>query len=587
MRRSFILVVMLVVFITTNSLVVVADSESWLKAVVKGAIVYALAKPSDKDIALAGDELSLKFRNDCEVRRDIQVLDMARTIALAKKIRCPDVRIIDQKDESGEPVINAFAIPGSQGGYIYLTEGMVDFLKTKDPMGWKDDTAGVLGHEMGHIELKHAKSQYKHSLIGRLLMAVALEGAGANNTLSSAAEILEGLREAGYSRDQERGADDWGLEAAEAARFDPYALPRTFKLMREKDGDIPKYFLALASHPSLASREKRLNTKLNEGDETSGRLPAPVGVKSPSEINEPTKPLVQPVSPVRIVLIPKKIEGPMPAGGPEQFVAWINQGLIGSDITVVLRGEEYENALAEQSLPGVDPTTKVEPGKFWGATGEAAIIASCTDGYLEKAKSSSGGILMPGGSRSSYERKYFARTNGTITNFSFKTLAVTDVTESASYEAAVSGSNSEVHLPGIDVSTSQGGNVEQPVVDNAWRELASSLSRGLKAAFDRLPRQDKPAVASTASANTTYVVFRGAQSLKQSKIGQVFNAYSKAKPDRLVGNVEVVSFHDSADTAAYFHVNPSPVYRGFPIGKWTNWSGTAQDVQAGLIFTSQ
>jgi Zn-dependent protease with chaperone function len=594
MKRFAILISLVMAVVMIAGSPALSNGSDWLKAVGKAGIILALANPSEREINLSGDELSQQIRSESIVHRDVEVSDVVRTIALAKGMRCPDTRVIDQRDEAGNPVLNAFAIPGTNGGYIYVTEGMLGFLKRKDPLKWKDDLAGILAHELGHIDLKHAKRGTKDSLLYQVLVSTALEGFKANDTLSIAAMFLNtSLRESSYSRNLEREADSWGLEATELAGYDPYALPRTFKIMREEEGDVPSCLKGLSDHPTLASRERNLTAKLDAKKATltttdTGSIPAPEGVEKPTMIKvsaptaTPSVPSTAVLPSVRIILNPKKFEGPMPMGGPEQFVAWVNEGLIGSNITVVLRGEDYDAATVEQNLAGVDPETKVESGRFYGATGEANIIASCTDGYKEQSRSTGDGIIL-GGSMSQYEKKYFAHTNGTITNFSFETLAVTDVTESASFEAAVSESSKEVHLPGIDVSSSQGGNVEQVVVDNAWRALANGISDKLRSAIVS-PQTMSPAKPKVQSFKAHYVVFKGPKTLKQAKIGQVFNVLSGCRGNMQVGQVEVVSFQDSADTAMFFGVNPSPVYMGFPIGKWLSWTGTAQDDPARLVF---
>ncbi|PSQ90086.1 MAG: peptidase M48, partial [Bacteroidetes bacterium QS_4_64_154] len=48
------------------------------------------------------------------------------------------------------PVINAFALPG---GYVYVTRGLLAHLNNEAQL------AVVLGHEIGHVEARHASQQ--------------------------------------------------------------------------------------------------------------------------------------------------------------------------------------------------------------------------------------------------------------------------------------------------------------------------------------------------------------------------------------------------------------------------------------------
>ncbi len=50
------------------------------------------------------------------------------------------------------PEINAFALPG---GYLYFTQGLLDAVESDDEL------AAVIGHEMGHVCLNHARKQMK------------------------------------------------------------------------------------------------------------------------------------------------------------------------------------------------------------------------------------------------------------------------------------------------------------------------------------------------------------------------------------------------------------------------------------------
>ena len=49
------------------------------------------------------------------------------------------------------PVVNAFAVPG---GYVYFTRGILGYLNNEA------EFAGVLGHELGHINARHSAAKY-------------------------------------------------------------------------------------------------------------------------------------------------------------------------------------------------------------------------------------------------------------------------------------------------------------------------------------------------------------------------------------------------------------------------------------------
>jgi beta-barrel assembly-enhancing protease len=101
-----------------------------------------------------------------------------------------EFRIIAKDD-----VANAFCTPG---GYIYVYTGLIKMLDSDDQL------AGVLGHEIGHADLRHSTRNLEKAYGIELLTAVVL-GNGAQGQLSQIAKGLIGLR---FSRDFEREADN-------------------------------------------------------------------------------------------------------------------------------------------------------------------------------------------------------------------------------------------------------------------------------------------------------------------------------------------------------------------------------------------
>src|SRR5579884_3690784 len=69
-----------------------------------------------------------------------------------------NVKILDVSD------VNAFT---TIGGYIYVNEGTLDFVQSDDEL------AGVLGHETGHIERRHAVTANNKASILNVLFGVA------------------------------------------------------------------------------------------------------------------------------------------------------------------------------------------------------------------------------------------------------------------------------------------------------------------------------------------------------------------------------------------------------------------------------
>ena len=121
--------------------------------------------------------------------------------------------------------INAFA---TSGGHIFVTRGLIDAAKSEDAL------AGVIAHEVAHIQLKHSIKAIKTSRITQALLVTGTSAAGAAagmnvNQLTdvfneSIGEIITTLVNNGYSRDQEYDADNMALSLLASAGYSPSGL---------------------------------------------------------------------------------------------------------------------------------------------------------------------------------------------------------------------------------------------------------------------------------------------------------------------------------------------------------------------------
>jgi Zn-dependent protease with chaperone function len=152
-----------------------------------------------------------------------------------------NIKILDGAD------VNAFS---TLGGYVYVNEGTLDFVQSDDEL------AGVLGHETGHIERRHAvTAQNKTVLANVLLMAGSLF----SPYLAPLGQFLEAGALAKVSRTDETEADRYGLMLMSRAGYDPEAMVsfmRHLGAVETQDHEfIDKY---LADHPGVPARVAHL-----------------------------------------------------------------------------------------------------------------------------------------------------------------------------------------------------------------------------------------------------------------------------------------------------------------------------------------
>lgn len=151
--------------------------------------------------------------------------------------------------------VNAFALPG---GWIYVDSGLMDLLnKSSVPGGYPgnltktDMLAGVLAHEMGHVEARHqAKMMGRSEIYG-----VALATLGNSNT-QQWASVFANINLLQYSRADENEADALGVKYAAESGYNPYGLVAFLDLLNKTSGGGggPAF---LRTHPSTPERLER------------------------------------------------------------------------------------------------------------------------------------------------------------------------------------------------------------------------------------------------------------------------------------------------------------------------------------------
>jgi len=149
------------------------------------------------------------------------------------------------------PVINAFAVPG---GYVYITRGIMGYFNNEA------EFAGVLAHEMGHVNARHSAKQYskaKLASIGLVVGSLISEDFRKYSVLVSAGASLMFLK---FSRDDEREADRLGVQYSSVLGYDAVNMSNFFKTLERlspKDGSLPAW---TSTHPDPGERVKNVRT---------------------------------------------------------------------------------------------------------------------------------------------------------------------------------------------------------------------------------------------------------------------------------------------------------------------------------------
>jgi hypothetical protein len=154
-------------------------------------------------------------------------------------------RVVNSSD------VNAFALPG---GFIYFNRGLIDI--TDD----ESEIAGVMGHEMAHVTLRHGTNQLSKAMLYQAPLAVLGSAGGAVGALSQIGGAGLSLAFLKFSRDAEKQADILGAQTMTKAGYDPRGMITVFqRLDKLGAGRGPQF---LSDHPNPDKRIERIEKEI-------------------------------------------------------------------------------------------------------------------------------------------------------------------------------------------------------------------------------------------------------------------------------------------------------------------------------------
>lgn len=145
--------------------------------------------------------------------------------------------------------VNAYAFPG---GNIACTRGILVGLRNEAEL------AALLGHEIGHVNARHTAARMSQGVLAQLLLG----GAGAVAGGGALGQVVQGLGGLGvsamlasYSRDDERQADELGMEYMVRAGYNPLGEVQLMEFLMAQHKDRPNALETLfATHPMSDER---------------------------------------------------------------------------------------------------------------------------------------------------------------------------------------------------------------------------------------------------------------------------------------------------------------------------------------------
>ena len=229
--------------------------SSWWR-LVEGAVKVGQAMTvTDEDLAEA-------------VRESVDALDKASKVAKASSSYTKRLRRITKGMEEAEGIplnfkvyqtkdINAFACPdGSVRVYSTLMDALSD-----------EELLGVIGHEIGHVALRHSKKAWRSAL----LRSAASDAMGAMSDTwavlsdSPLGAVTSAALSAKHSRYHETQADEYAYDFLQQCGKKPeamiLALQKLKQLSEKPSSKYTKWLQAFSSHPDFDERIEHLRNR--------------------------------------------------------------------------------------------------------------------------------------------------------------------------------------------------------------------------------------------------------------------------------------------------------------------------------------
>jgi predicted Zn-dependent protease len=213
----------------------------------------------DQDVQL-GKESATEVRKQMTVINDPVLTSYVNRVGkrLANSQEARDSGYPFTFEVVADPSINAFALPG---GPMFINTGLLKAVDNEAQL------AGVMGHEMSHVILRHGTNQASKAQLIQLPAVLASQTAG-GSMIGKLAQAGIGLGANSvllkFSRGAESQADLMGSHLMADAGYDPVQMAKFFEKLNAEGGARGPQFLS--DHPNPDNRGQAIQREV-------GRLP--------------------------------------------------------------------------------------------------------------------------------------------------------------------------------------------------------------------------------------------------------------------------------------------------------------------------
>ena len=211
----------------------------------------------EQDIQL-GQEAAAEIEKEVQVVKDKELTAYIEKIGRKLAAVSPDPSYPFTFKVVADPSINAFALPG---GPTYIHTGLIAAADNEAQV------AGVMGHELGHVVLRHSTNQASKAAMFQLPAMLASGVLGQKGGMLAALGQLGlgfGVNSAmmSYSRKAEHDSDIVGARMLAQAGYNPVEMATFFQKLDEAGGARGPQFLS--SHPNPGNRVQYVTEEIRD-----------------------------------------------------------------------------------------------------------------------------------------------------------------------------------------------------------------------------------------------------------------------------------------------------------------------------------
>lgn len=213
-----------------------------------------------------GKEVSKQAEQQLAMLNDKKVDGYLNRLGLKLASKAPGEKYPYQFKGVNDASINAFALPG---GFLYVNRGTIEAADNEAQL------AGVIGHEIGHVALRHGTNQMTKATAMQLPLSVLGGVVGSNSIVGLLTQVGANFGAQSillkYSRTAENQADIIGTQILYDNNYDPREMANFFtKLEQESKQSGGRSIQFFSSHPNPENRVASVNAEVAKMGNRSG-----------------------------------------------------------------------------------------------------------------------------------------------------------------------------------------------------------------------------------------------------------------------------------------------------------------------------